>query len=178
MPSSAVAGYSLVHHLGITAADTLLVHGAAGSVGAAAVQIAVARGARVIGTASVANQDYLRSIGAIPVDYAGDLISAVRSIGTVTASADAVGGRNSVHATTQLLSNMARAVTVWGEEHSVSAGIPWVEHPIDELERTVELAAIGKLVVRIAEILPLAKAATAFEHSMGAHTPGKILLRV
>ena len=49
---------------------------------------------------------------------------------------------------------MRRAVTVWGDRYSTAAGIPWVEHPADELERTVELAASGRLTVRIARILP------------------------
>jgi NADPH:quinone reductase-like Zn-dependent oxidoreductase len=53
--------------LGVGAGSTLLVSGAAGGVGSAAVQLAVARGARVIGTASPANHDYLRALGAEPV---------------------------------------------------------------------------------------------------------------
>lgn len=177
LPSSGVAGYSLIHHLGITDADTLLVHGAAGSVGSAAAQIAIGRGARVIGTASPENHDYLRSIGAIPIDYENDLVEAVKAAGFITASADAVGGQDSVKATTELLPSASRAVTAWGDEFSHAAGIPWVEHPEDELERTVELAATGELIVRIAKTLPLADAATAFALSMTAHTPGKILLR-
>ncbi|UTT38671.1 NADP-dependent oxidoreductase [Glutamicibacter mishrai] len=178
LPSSGVAGYSLIHHLGITDADTLLVHGAAGSVGSAAVQIAIARGARVIGTASPANHDYLRSIGAIPIYYKNGLVEAVKATGIITASADAVGGQRSVQAAAELLPSPSRAVTAWGDEFSYAAGIPWVEHPADELERTVELAATGELIVRIAQTLPLVEAATAFTLSMTAHAPGKILLRV
>src|SRR4051812_45311895 len=53
--------------LGVRADDTLLVHAAAGSVGTLAVQLAVEAGATVIGTASPANHDYVRSLGAIPV---------------------------------------------------------------------------------------------------------------
>jgi len=52
--------------LGVGAGSTLLINGAAGGIGSAAVQLAVARGARVIGTASPANHDYLRSLGAEP----------------------------------------------------------------------------------------------------------------
>ncbi|ALG86422.1 NADP-dependent oxidoreductase [Gordonia phthalatica] len=177
LPSSGVAGYSLIHHLGVTAEDTVLIHGAAGSVGAAAVQIAVACGARVIRTASPANHAYLRSIGAEPVAYGPDLIDAVQGLGDVTAVADAVGGPDPVAATTHLLPTMRRAVTVWGDRYSTAAGIPWVDHPADELERTVELAAAGRLTVRIAEILPLDDAAIAFSHSRSGHSPGKILLR-
>lgn len=177
LPSSAVAGYSMVHHLGITKEDTLLVHGAAGGVGSAAVQVAAARGARVIGTASAANHDYLRSLGAHPVDYACDMVSAIRRLGPITASADAVGGGASVAATIALLPAGGRAVTAWGDAHSHAAGIPWVSHPADELLQVTNLAAQGFLNIRIAEILPLSDAAVALEQIKAGHSPGKILLR-
>jgi NADPH:quinone reductase-like Zn-dependent oxidoreductase len=58
--------------------STLLINGASGSVGSAAVQLAVVRGARVIGTASPANHEYLRSLGAEPVAYGAGLAGRVR----------------------------------------------------------------------------------------------------
>lgn len=177
LPSSAVAGYAMVHHLGLTEDDTLLVHGAAGGVGSAAVQVAVARGARVIGTASPANHDYLRSLGAYPVGYTGDVVRAVRRLGPITASADAVGGAASVAATVALLPAGGRAVTAWGDDHSHAAGIPWVSHPDDELHQVTNLAAWGLLTIRIAETLPLSDAAVALERSRTGHSPGKILLQ-
>ncbi len=177
LPSSAVTGYSMVHHLGINKDDILLVHGAAGCVGSAAVQIAVARGARVIGTASPANHDYLRSLGAQPVDYNDDLVTAIRRLGPITASADAIGGAASVAVTIALLPVGRRAVTAWGDEHSHAAGIPWVNHPDDELHQVAKLAAQGLLNIRIAEILPLSNAAIALENIKAGHSPGKILLR-
>ncbi|AHG20438.1 hypothetical protein Z042_12960 [Chania multitudinisentens RB-25] len=176
LPSSAVAGYSMIHHLGISKADTLLVHGAAGGVGSAAVQVAVARGACVIGTASPANHDYLRSLGAHPVDYTADMVDAIRRLGPITASADAVGGAGSVAATVALLPAGGRAVTAWGDEHSHAAGIPWVNHPDDELHQVAKLAAQGLLNIRIAEILPLSDAAAALEQIKTGHSLGKILL--
>ena len=178
LPSSAVAGYSLVHQLDITRADTLLIHGAAGAVGSAAVQVAVGRGARVIGTASPANHDYLRSLGATPVAYGNDMVAAIRELGPITASADAVGGAAAVAATAALLpADRRRAVTAWGDEHSQAAGIPWVSHPADELHQVTRLAAQELLRVRIADILPLADAATALERLKTGHSAGKILLR-
>ncbi|MFD2238203.1 NADP-dependent oxidoreductase [Aureimonas populi] len=177
LPSSAVAGYSMVHHLGITEDDTLLVHGAAGGVGSAAVQVAVARGARVIGTASPANHDYLRSLGAHPVDYTADMVEVIRKLGPITASADAVGGAASVAATVTLLPAGGGAVTAWGDEHSQAASIPWVRHPDDELHQVAKLAAQGVLNIRIAETLPLSEAAVALERSRTGHSPGKILLQ-
>lgn len=176
LPSSAVAGYSMIQNLGITAADTLLVHGAAGSVGAAAAQIAIDRGARVIGTTSPRNHDYLRSLGATPVAYDDGLIETLRRLGPITASADAVGGRDSVTATQAVLASEGRAVTAWGDKHSHMAGIPWVHHPDDELEQTVALTSSGVLAVRIGETFPLARAADALRLSQTGHPVGKILI--
>ena len=53
--------------LEVKAGDTLFVDGGAGGVGAATVQMALARGAKVIASAGEANHDYLREIGATPV---------------------------------------------------------------------------------------------------------------
>jgi hypothetical protein len=67
-------------HNVLRAASTLLINGASGSVGSAAVQLAVVRGARVIGTASPANHEYLRSLGAEPVAYGEGLVERVRAL--------------------------------------------------------------------------------------------------
>jgi D-arabinose 1-dehydrogenase-like Zn-dependent alcohol dehydrogenase len=72
--------YAVLNKLGVHATDTLLIHAAAGGVGTFAVQLAVARGARVIGTASEPNFDYLRSMGAEPVAYGDGLRERVRAI--------------------------------------------------------------------------------------------------
>ena len=69
----------------------LLIHGAAGGVGLLAVQLAVARGATVIGTASPARHDQLRKYGATPVAYGAGLADRVRAIGPVDAALDLVG---------------------------------------------------------------------------------------
>ena len=65
--------------LGVKAGDTIFVDGGAGGVGAVAVQMAVARGARVIASAGEANQDYLREIRAIPVLYGEGVAARVRA---------------------------------------------------------------------------------------------------
>jgi NADPH:quinone reductase-like Zn-dependent oxidoreductase len=57
----------------------VVIHGASGSVGTIAVQLAVARGATVIGTASQDNQEYVRSLGAIPVLHGAGLVDRVRA---------------------------------------------------------------------------------------------------
>ena len=81
--------------LGVTEGQTVLINGAAGAVGIATVQLARERGARVIGTASEGNHDYLRSYGAEPTTYGDGLVDRVRAIapdGVDRAIDDAGGG--------------------------------------------------------------------------------------
>ena len=79
--------------LGVKAGDTIFVDGGAGGVGAVAVQMAVGRGARVIASASEANQDYLREIRAIPAPYGEGVAARVRAAagGPVDAVFDIAG---------------------------------------------------------------------------------------
>ena len=79
--------------LGVGSGTTVLINGAAGGVGSAAVQIARTRGARVIGTASANNHDYLRSLGAEPTTYGEGLEQRVRELAPdgVDAALDAAG---------------------------------------------------------------------------------------
>src|ERR1700678_1474142 len=80
LPAAVETAARALDQLGVAAGNTLLINGASGNVGSAAVQLAVVRGARVIGTASAANQDYLRSLGAEPVTYGEGLTERVRKL--------------------------------------------------------------------------------------------------
>jgi NADPH:quinone reductase-like Zn-dependent oxidoreductase len=80
LPSAIETAARALHQLGVEHGCTLLVNGASGSVGSAAVQLAALRGARVVGTASPVNHDYLRSLGAEPVTYSKGLIERVRAL--------------------------------------------------------------------------------------------------
>ena len=80
LPAAIETATRALDQLGVVGGSMLLVNGASGSVGSAAVQLAVARGARVIGTASPANHDYLRSLGAEPVAYGAGLGGRVRAL--------------------------------------------------------------------------------------------------
>jgi NADPH:quinone reductase-like Zn-dependent oxidoreductase len=79
--------------LGVTSRSTLLINGATGGIGTTAVQLAVARGARVIGAASAANQSYLSLLGAEPVTYGDGMVERVRALapGGVDAALDVAG---------------------------------------------------------------------------------------
>ena len=81
LPLAGLTAYqAVVHALDVREGETVLVHGAAGGVGHLAVQIAAARGASVIGTASESNHDYLRSLGVQPVAYGDGLADRVRAL--------------------------------------------------------------------------------------------------
>ncbi|MCA1717078.1 MAG: NADP-dependent oxidoreductase, partial [Actinobacteria bacterium] len=80
LPVAAETALRVLNLLEVTQGDTVLIHGAAGGVGTVAVQVAVARGATVIGTASEPNHDYLRELGATPVLYGDGLVDRVREV--------------------------------------------------------------------------------------------------
>ena len=80
LPAAIETATRALDQLGVSSGTTLLINGASGSVGSAAVQLAVVRGARVIGTASPANHGYLRSLGAEPVAYGEGLVERVRAL--------------------------------------------------------------------------------------------------
>jgi len=93
LPAAIETATRALDQLGVGTGSTLLINGASGSIGSAAVQLAVVRGARVIGTASPANHDYLRSLGAEPVAYGEGLAGRVRALapGGVDAALDVAG---------------------------------------------------------------------------------------
>jgi NADPH:quinone reductase-like Zn-dependent oxidoreductase len=180
IPVAGGTAYSAVKQLAVGAGDTVLIHGAAGGVGSAAVQIAQVFGARVIGTASEANQEYLSELGAEPVTYGPGLADRVRALaedaGTVTAVLDTVGSEDSLAATAALLQGAGRAVTTVPGEQSSAAGLAAVQQLDGRVAEVGTLAAEGQLTFTIAHRMPLIEAADALEISRGGHGRGKILL--
>ncbi|MBG6094495.1 NADP-dependent oxidoreductase [Nocardioides luteus] len=80
LPVASETAERVLDELGVTAGETVLMHGASGAVGTVAVQLAIARGARVIATAGTSNQDYLTSLGATPTTYGEGLVERVRAL--------------------------------------------------------------------------------------------------
>jgi NADPH:quinone reductase-like Zn-dependent oxidoreductase len=80
LPAAVETATRALDQLGVERGSTLLINGASGSVGSAAVQLAAVRGARVIGTASPANHEYLRSLGAESVAYGDGMAERVRAV--------------------------------------------------------------------------------------------------
>lgn len=180
------AWQSLVEAGEIKRGQRVLVHAAAGGVGGFAVQIARAKGCRVIATASAANHDYVRSIGAHEIiDYTTtDFVAAVRAKFPegVDVAYDTVGGdvqmrsADVLKAGGKLVSILAFAKEAELRERGVDFRYVFVRPDGKQLTKLAKLSDAGKLRVKLAAVLPLADAANAHEQLEARHTSGKIVL--
>jgi NADPH:quinone reductase-like Zn-dependent oxidoreductase len=166
--------------LGVKAGDTIFIDGGAGGVGAVAVQMAVARGARVIASSSEANHEYLREIGAIPVLYGegvGDRVRAAAG-GQVDAVFD-VAGKTPAEELISLVSEPSQVVSIAnfaaGEAGARVTGGDADSRPVEALAEVAELLAQNKLVIK-AQTFPFDRAAEAYRISEAGHVRGKLVL--
>jgi NADPH:quinone reductase-like Zn-dependent oxidoreductase len=186
-----LAGATAVHALrvtGVEAGDTVVIHGASGGVGLLAVQLAVAAGARVIGTASEARHEYLRTLGAEPTTYGPDLINRIRALAPegVDAAIDGVGTEEALETSVELVADRDRIATIAGSARGFELGVrvlgraPGADDGYEirsaaRLDLVAEAEA-GRLSVLVAETFPLTEAATAHRLLAEGHTHGKIVL--
>ncbi|GGU74127.1 oxidoreductase [Streptomyces albospinus] len=180
LPLAGLTAYQSIERVAVRAGEVVLVHAAAGGVGSLGVQIAVARGARVIGTAGERNHDFLRSLGAEPVTYGDGLADRVRALAPegVDAALDFVGG-GAVDVSQEVLKDRSRVVSIADGEVGAKGGhMVWVRPDSAGLAALGALADAGKLTVPIDAVFPLAEAAEAFRLSMAGRARGKIVLEV
>ncbi|SDL83799.1 NADPH:quinone reductase [Nonomuraea maritima] len=170
-----------VDGIGVADGETLLVHGAAGAVGTAAVQIARRRGATVIGTAREANHDHLRALGAVPVTYGAGLAGRVRALapGGVHAALDGAGG-HALEVSLELVADRRRVVTLVEHARAAELGVRTVqgERTAERLARYAALYAEGAFVFPIRRTYPLEDAAGAHREIETGHGQGKIVLTI
>ncbi|MGX6606866.1 NADP-dependent oxidoreductase [Micromonosporaceae bacterium Da 78-11] len=162
--------------LGVGAGDVLLVHAAAGSVGTVAVQLARLAGATVIGTASPANHDYLRGLGAIPVAYGDGLVAAVRAVGAPTVALDAAGG-TAIAQSVELGIARDRIGTIVDDRAAAEHGALVVRAGRDpaRLAEVVALAARGAVAMSV-RAYPFAEVVAAHTAVESGHGRGKVVL--
>ena len=166
--------------LDVKAGDTLFVDGGAGGVGAVAVQMARARGARVIASASESNHDYLREIGATPVLYGQGVADRVRAAagGPVDAVFDVVG-KTPVEDLISLAPRPSQVVSIAnfaaGQAGARVSGGGADSRPMEALALVSELLADNKLVIKV-QTFPFDRAAEAYRISQGGHVRGKLVL--
>jgi NADPH:quinone reductase-like Zn-dependent oxidoreductase len=160
---------------------TVLIEGAAGGVGSAAVEIAVARGATVVGTASEANHDFLRGLGAVPVTYGPGLADRVAAVAPqgVDAALDTAGS-GSVADLVAIVGDPARVATV-ADFTAAALGVAVVqggENAAVNLPAAAELGAAGSYTPRVQATYPLDEVADAQALVQGGHVRGKVVVTV
>ncbi len=183
---SLTAWQALVERADVQPGQRVLVHAAAGGVGHAAVQIAKARGAHVIGTASADKHAFLRSLGADEtVDYREtDFAEAVKDVDVVL---DTIGGDTSLRSLRVLRPGgvVVSILPVGSDEFFEEAGrlgVRAVRMLVDadraDMKEIARLAESGKLRAEIAGTFPLAEAARAHTQGETGRTTGKLVLVV
>jgi NADPH:quinone reductase-like Zn-dependent oxidoreductase len=185
LPLVGLTAYQALETIGVRGGETLFIGGGSGGVGHLAVQLGVSRGARVIATASAGNQDFLRELGADPLDYAdGDVPARVRELtgdGGADATLDLFGGDGREEAFAALRRG-GRFVSLAQPPPEPRDGYEvhyvWVRPDGDELHHLAELVQGGQLRPHVAEVYPLERAAEAHERIEGGHVRGKLVLSV
>jgi NADPH:quinone reductase-like Zn-dependent oxidoreductase len=166
--------------LDVKSGDTLFVDGGAGGVGAVAVQMAVAKGARVIASASEANQDYLREIRATPVRYGQGMVAQVRDHagGPVDAVFD-VAGKTPIEDLIGLAREPAQVLSIANFAAAQAGGRvtggSTDSRPMEALAQIAELLSQNQLVIKV-QTFPFARASEAYRISQGGHVRGKLVL--
>ncbi|MEV4279081.1 NADP-dependent oxidoreductase [Actinoplanes xinjiangensis] len=179
LPVASETAERVLDLLGVSAGETVLMHGAAGGVGTLAIQLATARGARVVATAGPANQDYLTSLGATATVYGEGLVERVRAL--APDGVDAVfdlAGKGALEDSIALRGGADRIVTI-ADFRARELGITFSnggrEHSAARLAAVARDVAAGRLVTTVT-VHPLDRAATAQRISDAGHVRGKLVV--
>ena len=179
LPASAEAAVGVLKQLGVTKGETLLVLGAAGSVGIIATQLAVSRGATVVGAAAPRDHALVRDLGAAPVGYGPGLADRVREI---VPSVDAVldaAGKGGLRDAIILAGGPERVVTL-ADDHAADLGVafsdPTPYRAPEALDETMPLLASGGLRLRRQRHLPMGQAAEAHRLLENGEAHEKLIL--
>jgi NADPH:quinone reductase-like Zn-dependent oxidoreductase len=183
LPAAVETATRALDQLGVASGSTVLVNGASGSVGSAAVQLAVARGARVIGTASPVNHDYLRSLGAEPAAYGEGMARRLRALapGGVDLALD-VAGSGVLPELIKLAGGPEHVVTIADFAGAQQYGVRFSRgdsgRAVHALAEIGELIESGRFSLPVAQTFPLAEVAKAHRVSEDGHVRGKLVLLV
>ena len=178
---TAVRGLDL---LGVQKGETLLINGGAGGVGVTAIQLALARGARVLVTASESNHERLRALGAKPTTYGGGLEDRVREL--ATEGIDRVydmGPGGALPALVAIAGDPQHVLPISDFEGAETAGVKTTGGPDtvrrwDLLNHAAKLVDRGELTVPVQQSFPLEDVADAQRISQAGHVTGKLILTV
>jgi len=184
IPLAGLTAHQGLEAIGLRGGETLFLDGGSGGVGHFATQLAVARGARVIATASARNQDFLRELGAEPVDYAaGDIPARVRDLAAdsgTDAAFDLFGGAAQDQAVSVLRRGGRIVSTAAPPERrdGCESHYVFVRPSGYDLAEMNDLIADGRLRPHVEEAFSLDRVGEAFERLEGGHVRGKLVLTI
>ena len=164
LPASAEAAVGVLKQLAVTKGESLLILGAAGSVGMIATQLAASQGVTVIGAASPRDHELVRELGGVPVEYGSGLAERIRGRGlTVDAVLDAAG-KGGLSDAVELAGGPDRVLTL-ADEHAADLGVvlsaATPDRAPEAVDQTMPLLAEGALRLRRQRRLAMADAAEA-----------------
>ena len=181
--AGSTAWKALVETGDLKAGQTVLIHGGSGGVGHFAIQIAKARGAKVIATGSTANQDFLKQMGAdVAIDYTRQKFEDVAK--DVDLVLDSVG-EDTLKRSYGVVKKGGMIVSIVSDldpkelaRHGIRGITIRTEPDPKTLEELVRLIDAKKITPVISQVLPLSEVAKAQEQIATRHTRGKIVLKV
>jgi NADPH:quinone reductase-like Zn-dependent oxidoreductase len=184
VPMGALTAWqALVDTAQLQPGQIILIHGGSGGVGSFAIQIAKARGARVIATASTANQDLLEQLGAdVAIDYTNTRFEEVAK--DVDAVLDPVGkdtlarSYGVVKKGGIVISLVARPDPTEIKKRGIRGAAMSVHPDADDLAEIAHLVDAGKIKPVVTQVLPLSEAIAAQRQAATHHTRGKVVLRI
>jgi NADPH:quinone reductase-like Zn-dependent oxidoreductase len=181
LPVAGGTAFDGLNQLDLPSGSTLLVNGAGGGVGVVVVQLAVARGLTVIGTASPSKHDLVASCGATPVTYGDGVLERIHAVAPdgVDAAFDTVGGM-ALRTIAPLVTDRTKLVTIADRPLVAQLGGRGVERD----RSTAVLTALAGLVndgvldPHVTEVRPFDEAAQALASVEAGHTRGKVVLQL
>lgn len=188
LPLASLTALQTMDSLKVVSGETVLIHGGSGGVGSFAVQLLVGLGAKALATASPGSADYLRSLGAVPIDRHGDVAGQVRAVAPegVEAVMDLAGGPEAVAATLSVMKDRARVCSILGPpaltEDGVGRGLKgsyvFVRPYGSQLSELSAMVDAGSLRIHLHGKFPLEKAADAHRAIQAGGHRGKFAITV
>jgi NADPH:quinone reductase-like Zn-dependent oxidoreductase len=179
LPASVEAAVGVLRQLEVASGETLLILGAGGSVGIIATQLAIRQGVRVIGAVGARDEALIRELGATPVLYGGNLLSAVGELTDRVDAAFDAAGQGGLEDGITLTGGSDRVITLADEraaELGVRLSAPTPDRAPDAVDIGMQLLASGELRLRSQRSLPMSAAAEAHRLLEDGQAHEKLLL--
>lgn len=183
LPVAVETAARALDQLGVHSRTTLLVNGASGNIGRAAVQLAVARGAHVIGTCGPGNLELVRSLGADAVTYGDGMAERVRAVspGGIDLALD-VAGSGTLPELIDLAGSPQQVITIadfqGARQHGVRFSSGDSGRALYALRQLGDLVESGAFSLPVGKTFPLAEIAQAHRTGEAGHVRGKLVLLI